>query len=56
MTLVLRKPQKEMEKEIIAFNEEWEKAGEKLVPYAARLRGLDFEEWRIVSNPADFIY
>ena len=45
MTLVLRKPQKEMEKEIIAFNEEWEKAGEKLVPYAARLRGLDFEEW-----------
>jgi len=45
MTLVLKKPHEEMKKEIIAFNEEWEKAGEKLVPYAARLRGMDFDEW-----------
>lgn len=45
MVLVLRKPDEGMEKEIIAFNEEWEKSGEKLVPYAARLRGMDFEDW-----------
>ena len=45
MTLVLRKPDKEMKKEIIAFNEEFEAIGEKLVPYAARLRGMDFDEW-----------
>ncbi|MGB4589300.1 MAG: GNAT family N-acetyltransferase [Clostridiaceae bacterium] len=45
MTLVLRKPDIEMKKEIIDFNEEWEKAGEKLVPYAARLRGMDFRDW-----------
>lgn len=45
MTLVLRKPDKEMEKEIVAFNEECEAAGEKLVPYAARLRGMDFDDW-----------
>ena len=45
MTPVLRKPDKDMEKEITAFNEEWEKAGEKLVPYAARLRGMDFDDW-----------
>lgn len=45
MVLVLRKPHEGMEKEIIAFNEEWEKSGEKLVPYAARLRGMDFEDW-----------
>lgn len=45
MTLVLRKPDEEMEEEIIAFNKEWEEAGEKLVPYAARLRGMDFHDW-----------
>jgi len=45
MAPVLRKPDKDMEKEVITFNDEWEKAGEKLVPYAARLRGMDFRDW-----------
>lgn len=45
MALVLRKPDEGMKKEIIAFNKEWAKACEKLVPYAARLRGMDFLDW-----------
>lgn len=42
----LKKPDETMKNEFILFNDEWEAHGEKLVPYAARRRGLTYDEWR----------
>ncbi|HSR03021.1 MAG TPA: GNAT family N-acetyltransferase [Proteiniclasticum sp.] len=42
----LKKPDESMENEFILFNEEWEAYGEKLVPYAARRRGLTYDAWK----------
>ena len=42
----VKKPDESMENEFILFNEEWETSGEKLVPYAARRRGLTYDAWR----------
>lgn len=42
----LKKPDESMKNEFILFNAEWEENGEKLVPYAARRRGLTYDAWR----------
>lgn len=43
--LILLKPDESMEDEFLQFNQEWEEHMEKMVPYAADLRGMSFEDW-----------
>lgn len=43
--LMLLKPDETMKDEFIHFNREWTEHQEEMVPYAADLRGMSFEEW-----------
>ena len=43
--LRLIKPDETMKEEIQSYNKAWEDRGIKLIPYAARLKMLSFEEW-----------
>lgn len=47
---MLLKPHESMKEEFLRYNSVWEDHGEKVVPYAARLRGRTFEEWLIESR------
>ena len=43
MSFRLVKPSLEIEQEYIDYIDEWERSGEKIVPYAARRDGMDFK-------------
>lgn len=43
--LRLLKPDETMKEEILRYNDDWEGRGLKLIPHAARLGTLSFEDW-----------
>ncbi|MGF7058240.1 O-acetyl-ADP-ribose deacetylase [Brassicibacter mesophilus] len=45
MKLKLVKPNEEMEEQYYDFANEWEKCGEAIVPYSARLLDMSYKEW-----------
>jgi len=45
MKFELLRPTYEMEEQYYDFMKDWEKAGEPIVPYAARLLDMDYKEW-----------
>lgn len=45
MKLELVRPSKDMEQQYYDFVSDWEKHGEEIVPYAARLLDMDYDTW-----------
>lgn len=45
MKLELIRPSKEMEQHYYDFVSDWDKHGEEIVPYAARLLDMDYDTW-----------
>ncbi len=45
MALRLVRPTLDMERQFHSFIEEWERAGEEIVPYSVTLRGMTYPEW-----------
>lgn len=54
MNIKLEKPALEMEADYMRFAQEWQNAGEEIIPYSVRLLGNSYSKW--LENTSKFEY